>query len=55
MSTSLLTTQAAEAYLAKDQFVLERQTLKKEKFLIYRTGTPKIMVSKREEQNLETK
>jgi hypothetical protein len=44
---------ADEAHLAEGQFLIEEQTLNKEKYLIYRAGARKPTVSKREGQNLE--
>jgi hypothetical protein len=53
MSTSLQTTLAAEAHLAERQFLLDEQTLNREKSLIYRTGTRRPTVPKTEGQNLD--
>jgi hypothetical protein len=47
------TTFAAEAHLAEGQFLLEEQALNIQKSLIYRAGTLRPAVSKREGQNLE--
>jgi hypothetical protein len=46
------TTTAAEAHLAKGQFLLEEREMNKAKFLMYRAGTPSPRVSKTEGQNL---
>jgi hypothetical protein len=50
---SLQTTLAADAHLAKGQFLLEEQTLNKEKSPMYRAGTRRPTLSKTEGQNLE--
>jgi hypothetical protein len=47
------TTLATAAHLAGGQCLLEEQTLNIEKSAIYRVGTRRRTVSKREEQNLE--
>jgi hypothetical protein len=52
-STSLQTTLAAEAHLAEGQFLLEEQTLKNAKSLMYREETGRPAISKTEGQNLE--
>jgi hypothetical protein len=44
---------AAELHIAKRQFLLKEKTLNKENSLIYRAGTQRPIVSKREGQNLE--
>jgi hypothetical protein len=44
---SLQTTLAAEAHLAEGQFLLEEQTLNKEKSLMYREETRRPAISKR--------
>jgi hypothetical protein len=51
MSTSLQTTLAADAHLAEGQLLHEKQTLNKEKPLMYRAGTPRTTISKAEGQN----
>jgi hypothetical protein len=52
-STFLQTTLAAEAHLAEEKFLLEEQTLKKAKSLMYREGNRRPAVSKTEGQSLE--
>jgi hypothetical protein len=47
----LQTALPAEAHLAEGQFLLEEQT--RENSLMYRAGTERPTVSKRERQNLE--
>jgi hypothetical protein len=44
---------AAEVHLAEGRFFLEEQILNKSKSLMYRAGTRRPTVSKREGQNLE--
>jgi hypothetical protein len=55
MSTSQQTTLAADAHLAEGQFLHEEQTLNKEKSLIYRAGTRRPTISKKEGQNFKPK
>jgi hypothetical protein len=52
-STSLRTTLEAEAHLSEGQFLLEEQTLNNAKSLMYREGTGRPAISKREGQILE--
>jgi hypothetical protein len=52
-TSKFLQTLAADAHLAEGQFLLEGQTLNKEKSLIYRAGTRRPTISKTEGQNLE--
>jgi hypothetical protein len=47
---SLQTTLAAEARLVEGQFLLEEQTLNIDKFLMYRGGTRRPVVTKTEGQ-----
>jgi hypothetical protein len=53
MSTSLQTTLAIEVHLAEGSFLLEEKTMNEAKSLIYRAGTRRPTVSKKERQNLE--
>jgi hypothetical protein len=50
---SIQTTLSAEVQLAEGQFLIEEQTLNKEKALIYGAGTQRPTVSKTEGQNSE--
>jgi hypothetical protein len=54
-SQSLQTTLAADAHLAEEQFLHEKQTLNKAKSLIYRAGTRRPTISKMEGQNFKPK
>jgi hypothetical protein len=50
-STSLQTTLAADAHLVEGQFLNGEQILNKAKSLMYRAGTPRLLISKTEGQN----